>query len=301
MRVAAWLGAASAVVVGFAGAAQAQELEIEHAAARVVVIPEARSDVSVTITPGSPELPQLEVRRRGASVEIDGDLRNRIRECSLSGVGVVRNTGTPLQPDRQLSVEIRGIGRVRAADLPLITARVPMNAKVGVSGAVFGSVGRSQALSLSNAGCGDWTVANVGGPLEISIAGSGDVSAGSARTASVSIAGSGDVRIGDLAGDLNASVAGSGDVRVASVRGRVDASIAGSGDVNVDSGRVGEVDASIAGSGDVRIEAVASSLDASIVGSGDVRVAQVTGQVEHSILGSGEVVVADRRIGRRNR
>jgi len=293
--------AAAAGVAACAGGAQAAELEIKHAAARVVVIPEARQDVAVTITRGRADLPQLEVRRRGRDVEIEGGLRNRIENCNLSGVGLVRNTGTPLSPDRQLSVEIRGVGRVQAADLPLITARVPMAAEVSASGAVFGSIGRTERLELSSAGCGDWTVANTAGALEISVAGSGDITAGSSGSAAVSVAGSGDVRLGPVAGGLEASIAGSGDVRAASVGGRLEASIAGSGDVLVEAGRLDSVEASIAGSGDVRVEATAASLEASIVGSGDVRVAQVTGSVDHSIIGSGDVIVGDRRMRRRGR
>jgi hypothetical protein len=77
-----------------AGAAGAQELEIENAAARVVVIPEARSDVQVSVTPGRVGLPQLQIQRTRAGVEIDGGLRRRIEGCNthngLSTVRIVR-------------------------------------------------------------------------------------------------------------------------------------------------------------------------------------------------------------------
>lgn len=292
------IGAAAAAL---AGGAQAAELEIKHAAARVVVIPEARSDVQVTVTPGAARLPQLEVRRRGDSVEIEGGLRNKIRECGLRGVGMVRDTGTPLRPDSQLSVEIRDVGRVRVADLPLITARVPLNADVASGGAVFGSIGRTQSLDLSHAGCGDWTVANVSGPLNISVAGSGDVNAGTSTRAEVSVAGSGDVSLGPVAGPLEASIAGSGDIRVASVAGSIDASIAGSGDILVEGGRAGSLDASIMGSGDVKVNGSVESLDVSVMGSGDVNVASVSGSISRSIMGSGDIVVAGRALPRNRR
>jgi hypothetical protein len=99
-----------------AGGAQAQELEIEHAAARVVVIPEARGDVQVVITGGAANLPELEVRRRGSSVEIDGGLRNRVLSCNRDGRS--GPAGTALQPANEMQVNIRGVGKVRAADLP---------------------------------------------------------------------------------------------------------------------------------------------------------------------------------------
>lgn len=291
-----------AATVALAGGAQAAELEIKHAAARVVVIPEARNDVQVTITRGSAAIPELQVRRNGASVEVDGDLRNKIRECGSRGVGVVRDTGNPLRPDSQLSVEIKGVGRVRVADLPLITARVPMHADVAAGGAVWGSVGRTERLELGAAGCGDWTVANVAGPMSLSVAGSGDIHAGSAQRAEVSVAGSGDVRMGHIAGPLEASIAGSGDIRAASVAGPVDASIAGSGDILVEGGRVGALSASIMGSGDVRVNGPVDSLDASVMGSGDINVGSVRGSVSRSVMGSGDIVVAGQAMPRgRNR
>ena len=296
----AWLmgAAAAALAAGAATAASAQELDIENAAARVVVIPEARADVAVTVTQGSAQLPPLEVRRRGdGGVEIDGGLRRRIRDC---GGGAVRGAAsTPLNPDPNQTVEIRGVGRVRVADLPLITARVPMQADVASAGAVWGSVGRTQSLELASAGCGDWTAANVADALSVSLAGSGDVAVGSSRRAEVSVAGSGDVRLGPVAGGLEASIAGSGDIHAASVGGNLDASIAGSGDIAVAGGRLGNADVSILGSGDVRIDGIVDRLDVSIAGSGDVRVAQVINGVDRSVMGSGDVIVAGRALASR--
>lgn len=273
-----WIaGAATLAMAASTGAAQAQGLDIENAAARLVVIPEARSDIQVTVTPGSAKLPPLEVRRNRAGVEVDGDLRRRIDGCDG------RNGAQ--------SVRVRGVGSIPVSQLPLITARVPLDAEVGAGGAVFGSIGRSRTLELSHAGCGELRAANVAEKAEVSSAGSGTVHVGSSREASVSLAGSGDVFLGAVAGPLSASIAGSGDVRAVSVAGAVDASIAGSGDVIVESGRTGAVSASIVGSGDVRVAGVAASVDASVMGSGDVRVGQVTGSIRRNLAGSGDVIV----------
>jgi hypothetical protein len=265
-----------AVLVLTAGAAGAQELEIENAAARVVVIPEARSDVQVSVTPGRVGLPQLQIQRTRAGVEIDGGLRRRIEGC---------NTHNGLT-----TVRIDGVGRVPLADLPVVTARVPLNADVSASGAVWGSIGRTNNLDLASAGCGEWRAANVAGQVEVSAAGSGGVYVGSSRSAQVSLAGSGDVRLGPVAGPLRASMAGSGDIRAVSVSGALEASIAGSGDVVVEQGRTGPLEANIVGSGDVRVPG-AASLNASIMGSGDVRVGEVAGSVRRSVMGSGDVVI----------
>ena len=294
MRVFAVLGAAAATTL-LAGAAQAQELKIRHAAARVVVIPENRGDVLVTIGRGAAQVPPLQVRRtEGGGVMIEGDLRRKIGSCSGG-----QRPFSAVSPDPNLTVEIRGMGKVRVADLPLITARVPMNAKVEAGGAVWGSVGRADNLDLGSAGCGDWVAANVNDKLSIALAGSGDVVAGTSRSADIAVAGSGDVRIGAVSGPLDASIAGSGDIYAAAVNGSLDASIAGSGDVVVAGGRLTSVDASILGSGDVRVDGTAESLDASIAGSGDVRVAQVLRGVDRSVMGSGDVIVAGQVVGRR--
>lgn len=275
MRAILTLGAATAALLG-ATAAQAASVEIKDAAARVVVIPEDRSDVKVEFLTTSPGLP-LTVRTEGDKTIVDGDLRrNAIHNCrTFNG---------------QTSVTVRG--KTFGWDaLPQVVVRVPMDARVAGGGAVFGSIGRTNSLTLSNAGCGDWTVGNVAGELNINQAGSGDTTVGEAGKTSINIAGSGDVATAAISGGLSVNIAGSGDVSAAAVTGPVAANILGSGDVDVRGGRVGEVSVSIAGSGDVVIMAPAESVSAKIAGSGDVRVTSVSGGVSKKVAGSGEVIV----------
>lgn len=272
-----------------AGTANAASVEIKHAAARVTVIPENRNDVKVEFVTTNPALP-LQVSNRGDRVIVDGDLRRRIRDCH----GLHWNIdvgGKKSRGDSAVSVTVRGVGRVRWDDLPQIVVRTPMDSRVGASGAVFGSVGRSASLDLDNAGCGDWTIANVAGGATVDIAGSGDTRMGSARDLRVRIAGSGDVDVTHVAGPANIDIAGSGDVHLASVAGSLDVDIAGSGDVKVDGGRATSMDVNIAGSGDVDFGGAAQTLKASIAGSGDVRAGSVAGGVSKSVLGSGSVYV----------
>ena len=301
MRAILAFGVASAALLA-AGAASAAEtrVDIKDAVARVVIVPEARSDVKVSFKATNASLP-LTVRVEGDRTIVDGDLggrlgKGRIRNCrSINGVA---------------SVEVSGVGRIAWDDMPQIIIQVPMDANVGAGGAVFGSVGRSTSLSLSNAGCGDWTVANVEGALTVNLAGSGDVKAGSAGAADIRIAGSGDVASTGVRGKLTASVAGSGDLAagpvggglavrimgsgdtdVASVNGDVDISIAGSGDALIRGGQAGAVSVNIAGSGDVQFAGSATTVTARVAGSGDIRVASVAGDVKKSVVGSGEVRV----------
>lgn len=264
----------AAALAGAAAAHATPSLDVRAAAARVVVIPEARSDVKVEVLVPNRALP-LTVRTIGQRVIVDGGLHHRVRECSAM-------YGKP-------TVRIAGLGQVSYDNLPQLIARVPMDARVAAGGAVYGSIGRAESVELSNAGCGDWTLANVRGTLRINQAGSGDARAGNAGRLVVRVAGSGDVIAKNVVGPATVEIAGSGDVTAASVIGPLHASVAGSGDVRVDEGNAPEMVVHIAGSGDVRFGGTAGSLEASVAGSGGVNVGRVTGQVRKAVMGSGDV------------
>ena len=268
-----------------AAPAMAQDVEVENAVARMVVIVENRSDIGVEIEPGSANLPTPTVHRRGNQIRIDGNLGRRdIRRCEGGSAG-------GREPGQGASVEVRDRGRVDLSAAPLIVVRVPRKVDLEIeNSAVFGSIGRgASSVDFANAGCGHWTIANVDGDVDLSLAGSGSVVAGTSRSLDVSLAGSGNVSAA-ATGELDASIAGSGSISAAQVRGTVSASIAGSGDVRV-RGDAGAVSASIVGSGDVEIGGRAASVDASIAGSGGVSAASVAGQVSQSVMGSGRVVI----------
>lgn len=289
---------ASAVIVAvaalttpvFAEPGEGPEVEIRHAVARVAIIVEDRADIAVEVEPGSSGLPSIQVSRVGNEVRIDGGLRRRgflnrgdgIRDCRSGPDNAQR-------PGDGASVEVRDHGRINLPDAPLIVIRTPRQVDVSASGAVFGSVGRgASSVELGNAGCGDWNVANTEGPVSLSIAGSGDMRAGTSASLDVSIAGSGSALAGATR-ELDASIAGSGNVTVARIDGPVDVSIAGSGDVMVRDGTSPDVDISILGSGDVSFGGVAGNVDVSLAGSGDVTIARATGSVSRSIAGSGDI------------
>lgn len=286
MRV---LMAAGAVCAAFlaAGAAQAApSVQIKDAVARVVVVPENRTDILVEFKSKNASLP-LTIRTEGDKTIVDGGLKwNKGLNCnSING---------------KTTVHVNGVGQVDWDDMPQIIIHTPMDVEVGAAGAVFGSVGRSNSLKLGNAGCGDWTVANVEGALKISEAGSGDVKAGSAGSAQIKVAGSGDIDTQGISGDAEVSIAGSGDVEIAWLTGSLGAKIAGSGDIVVNGGRAKAVAASIAGSGDVKFNGEAGSVSAKIAGSGDVRLLKVSGPIAKSVVGSGSVYVGDRELSNKD-
>jgi len=255
----------------------ATALSIRNAVAVLKVIPEDRADISIEITnPGRLTTPT--VRTDDDRVVISGGISgNRIRDCSGA--------------QGSLSVSVRGVGEVSAAEMPVITARVPRDVKLSVSGAVDTSVGPGGGAELEFAGCGNALVGDITGKLEVESSGSGDVQAGTAASVSISSAGSGNVTVGAVAGDMEVSLAGSGGATLAAANGALDISIAGSGDVTVNGGVMKDADISIAGSGDVSVKGPVQALSVSIAGSGDVDVSAAT-NVDSSILGSGDVRVA---------
>ena len=297
MKIAVYAAASAAVLAAIAAAqpAAAQEAEIRNAVARVVVIPEDRADIAVEITPGSADLPQLTVERRGDKVRVDGGLgrRRSMMQFSNDSIREYNGRADARQPGEGATVELRGKGRIRLEDAPLIVLRTPRDVDVESGSGVYGAVGRgARSVELGAGGCGNWTVANVDGRLDIGVGGSGTVRAGTSQSLDASVGGSGSIFAG-ATGALEASVGGSGSIAVASINGPADVSIGGSGDVTIRGGRATSMDVAVAGSGNVRFDGTAASLDASIAGSGDVRVNEVTGLVSRSIVGSGEV-----RIGR---
>ncbi len=319
----AYLVAAATAALAFAGAAHAGEVEIRDAVARVVVIPEDRSDIAVEIEHGSSTLDRLTVTRRGSDIIIDGGLSgSAVRECTSGPADAS-------QPGQGARVEVRGHGTINVSDAPLVVVRTPRDVDVdagrsggrsrllgivrgGSGGAVYGSIGRgASSIALSNRGCGDWTVANTEGELDISNSGSGTIRAGTSRTLDLAVGGSGAVATG-ATGDADIAIGGSGSANVASAAstniriggsgdmtlGRItgpelDIAIGGSGEVTVNGGEAENVDIRIGGSGDVRFDGRAGDVNVSIGGSGDVWVTEATGSVNRSIAGSGNVRIGE--------
>lgn len=267
---------ATAMATGAGVSHASPAVELRGLAARVKVVPEARSDVQVALLHATARLP-VQIRRLGDHVYVTGDVSRRIHGC--------RNAAGAR------SVLIWGRGAVGYDDLPLILIRTPPAVRVQAGDAVFGDIGHAASVDLTNKGCGDWTIGDVTGLLRLNQAGSGESRAGSAGSAHLSAAGSGGITAGAIAAGLDALSSGSGDITIASVHGDVDARVAGPGNITLTSGSVTTMSASIAGSGAVTLHGVAGSLRASIAGSGDIRVGRVTGTVSKQVFGSGVVKV----------
>jgi hypothetical protein len=281
---------AVAAIAAPAFAKSGPEVEIRHAVARVAVIVEDRTDVAVEVEQGSSGLPAIQVSRVGNEVRIDGGLR---RNGFLNRGDGIRNCRSgpdnAQRPGDGASVDVRDHGRISISDAPLIVIRTPRQVDVSASGAVFGSVGRGAAsVELGNSGCGTWHVANTEGPVSLSIAGTGDIRAGTSTALDVSLSGAGSVLAGATR-ELDISVSGVGDIVIARVDGPADINLSGAGDVTVRAGTVPNLSVSVSGVGDVDFDGVAGDVDASISGAGDVNIARATGSVDRSVSGVGDI------------
>jgi hypothetical protein len=260
------------------GASAAPSIQVRGAAVRLTIIPEARGDIAVSLTHADRRLP-IRIAKLGDRIFITGDVGHRVHGCRTAA-------GRP-------GVAIWGRGAVPYEELPTLIIRAPMTVRLSAGEAVFGEIGRSASVDFTNQGCGDWTIGDVQGRLRLNQAGAGDARTGSAGSSDLSVAGSGGISAGLVRGGLTAVSSGSGAIVVASVFGPVDARVAGPGGITIGGGSVTTMTVSIAGSGAVTLRGVAQSLKASIAGSGDVAVAKVTGPVTKQVFGSGAV-----RVGR---
>ena len=129
----------------------------------------------------------------------------------------------------------------------------------------------------------------------IALAGSGDVDLSNGLKAdnlNISVAGSGDITGAGLeCGTLQVSVAGSGDVNMNRVVcDALKSSVSGSGDMKLVDITVSQVKTSIAGSGTVTLTGTADEADFSVAGSGDLYAQNMkTKRVSSSVAGSGNI------------
>lgn len=262
-------------LVGAGAASAAPSVEIRDAVARVIVIPEDRSDIKVEMLTVNRALP-LEVRTSGGETIIDGGLRHRIHSCHTRG--------------DHPSAAVFGVGSVDYKDMPQVVIHAPKAVVLEAGGAVVGSIGRSASLELEDSGCSAWTVADVSGDAQLRESGVGSVRMGSAGRLDVRLSGSGNLRATTVGG-LDASVSGAGGVTINELTGPMDAHVSGVGSVKVMGGAAGAVRASISGVGSIDFRGRAESLDAEISGIGGIRVKEVTGRVTKSISGGGHVTI----------
>ncbi len=173
---------------------------------------------------------------------------------------------------------------------------------VTIEGTGSGSVALdgTGALTVRQRSDGDVSVAEVDGPLDAGLHGSGDLRIGRGAITQLSalvtssgdlslgqatigptrlvLHGEGDVTANRIEGPVDLQSAGSGDVRIASIDAdTLQVAAEGSGDVSVLGGRIGTLTGARDGSGDLVVRATIGGGSVSHHGSGDVTLPNVTG------------------------
>jgi hypothetical protein len=144
-------------------------------------------------------------------------------------------------------------------------------------------------LRIEEGASADYQIGAVGGPLDLALAGSGDVKAANANQLRALLSGSGDVAIGQLAGKLEAKASGSGNLTVnAGTVGPVKAILSGSGNLTLPA--IGALELLTTGSGDTKVQSLAGDVEVQTSGSGNLAVGQVqAGSVKLQATGSSDI------------
>jgi hypothetical protein len=273
---------ALSVFAGVPAAQAAATVTLDHLAAKVVIVPEARANITAEARRGKGDLPLPVLKAQGADLLVTGGLpESAFKSCSRRGHG---DDG---------SVRLADHKSVRVADLPVLVIRTPLDVKVVANGAVIGQIGSARAVELVQQRCGEWRLGDVSGKLKADIEGMGAVEVGATGSTDLKVEGMGSVRV-KSAGALNASVEGMSKVEVGEVSGPVDVSLDGMGLVKIDRGHATAFRASLDGMGSIKFGGVADSLEAEADGVGGIHVAQVRGPVHKSGSGLARVRVGGR-------
>ncbi len=250
----------------------ATTVDVRNAAARLQVVPEDRTDIAVEIT-SSGHAPMPEIVQEGTTLAIDGHLRGRIN-CHESD-----------------SVRLEGYGEFAQTDLPQIIVHTPRAVSFSAGGDVFASVGASQSVAATLAGCGDTQIADTAGLLHVNVRGVGHAHAGAAHGLEVELEGTGGVTAGAVTDHANVVTAGTGDVSIASLTGALQSQNSGVGSLTIDGGQIGDAHVMLSGVGNAKITATIQSLHAVIMGVGNVDVPSTVGDLDAEVMGPGSVHV----------
>ncbi len=269
--------AASLGALMLPGLAQAGTVRLDHLAARVVVVPEDRANITAEVRGGSGKVARPVLHVSGADITVTGNLtEGQMRDCHSTRSGGIKFGW--FAPSYQ------------ASDLPVVTIRTPRDVVVVADGAIVGQIGPANSVDLFQKHCGGWTVGDVADRFMLRLEGRADVDAGAVGRAEFDLDGLGDVKV-HSAGSIKGQMNGLGDLTFGSVNGPVDVTLDGLGDIRIRGGHATSFRARLAGMGDIHFNGTADSVDASADGMGDITVAHATGSVRKSISGLASIKV----------
>ena len=144
----------------------------------------------------------------------------------------------------------------------------------------------SMPLTLAQFGSTDFRLGAFDGPVHLTQHGSGDVVIDAAGRLDIEKSGPGDVSIDRLGGALQLSAVGSGDVAIAHIQAdHVQIAGTGSGDVLISGGHIDRLDATMRGSGDLTVMADVGEASVLASNNSDIKLPHVKGRFQHDILG----------------
>jgi hypothetical protein len=272
------LGAAAGVLAAaLAGQAGAAELMFHDVVARVIVIPEARPDIQVEVRQGSERAPVVSVTRSGDDVTLSGRLN--MQQCNFDdeGRGWIRARGGP---------------RLDFDEVAYVTVRTPRSVSISGGGAILGSIGRSQELSLSQDGCANWTAADVAGALQAELSNGANLRAGAVSSARLRADNGGAVRI-VRADRLDARATNGGHVAAGAIPGLVTAVATDGGMVSIDGGASRGLSAEAHDGGAVRHKGRVGELRATATDGAMINVEHAARVVSSYASDAGSVIVDD--------
>ena len=256
------------------------QIELRDLVARVVVTPEARSDIDIKVRYGAAKVPTLMVSHRGNVTVLNGHLDTPEKSMDFR-----INFSKTHEQTVVGSVDIAGVGNVAVSDLPLVLVRVPENAVVKDSGYVFGRIGPSKSLDFVMNGGGDWVVDPVSGPLNVISSGAGNIRLSNAGDSIIDSMGSGDISI-DSAQGLKVALSGSGNFSAANA---ADTELQNQGSGDVDLSHVRNLKVELNGSGDLSLSSVNGAFTLINNASSDVTVGKIYGPITLNLSGSGDI------------
>lgn len=150
---------------------------------------------------------------------------------------------------------------------------------------------RGSVFKISVGGSANCKIEPSCGILEISISGSGNVTASDCNRMDCRIMGSGSVKVGEVAFGSNISISGSGDIQADLLCAPL-INIAGSGSVRASEVKGDEMNVGIAGSGDVECGGEVDTLKLKVNGSGEFDAPKFTvGEAHITVAGNGDIVI----------
>jgi hypothetical protein len=147
------------------------------------------------------------------------------------------------------------------------------------------------ALAVDSAGAGRFRL-GAGGPLNLELSGSPDVTVDTAKVLNLNMSGSARVAVRQIQGPVHAELSGSGNVRFGQVESdEVAIEQSGSADFLSETGSISTLSVQSSGSGTISIGGTVTNAVVESSGSGNVRLTRVTGRLVQDISGSGSVQV----------